>query len=110
MIINYFLLFAGGWTNPLIADWFTDYANVVFSLYADRVKIWLTLNEPFGICDFGYMELAAPYFDDMKVGGYICTKNTLLAHAKAYRLYDQVYRPKYQGKWFFLLLKYQLMF
>ncbi|CAB3254578.1 unnamed protein product [Arctia plantaginis] len=88
----------GGWANPLVVDWFTDYANVVFSLYADRVKIWLTLNEPFGICDFGYMELAAPYFDDIKVGGYMCTKNTLIAHAKAYRLYDEVYRPKYHGK------------
>ncbi|XP_075985582.1 lactase/phlorizin hydrolase-like [Anticarsia gemmatalis] len=88
----------GGWANPLISDWFADYADVVFSLYANRVKIWLTLNEPIGICESGYEEMAAPYIDDPAVGRYLCNKNTLIAHAKAYRVYDEVYRPMFNGK------------
>ncbi|KAJ8710543.1 hypothetical protein PYW08_009058 [Mythimna loreyi] len=88
----------GGWANPLIADWFADYAEVVFSLYADRVKYWLTINEAYIQCDGGYHMEAAPFFEDMKLGRYLCNKNVLIAHAKAYRIYDEQYRYKYHGK------------
>lgn len=88
----------GGWANPLVVDWFVDYAAVVFSLYADRVKLWLTLNEPVGICEFGYHNLGAPFLMDPDVGRYLCNKHTLLAHAKAYRLYEELYKAKYHGK------------
>lgn len=49
----------GGWTNPLIVDWFADYASVVYSLFADRVKIWLTVNEPLIICDVSYIGMVS---------------------------------------------------
>ncbi|KAJ8710358.1 hypothetical protein PYW07_009724 [Mythimna separata] len=88
----------GGWANPLIADWFADYARVVFTLYGDRVKTWLTLNEPFGICDVGYNLQQAPYLNDTEVGRYLCNKNTMLAHAKAWRLYQEEFKPRYHGK------------
>ena len=29
----------GGWTNSLIADWFEDYADVLYKYYGDRVSI-----------------------------------------------------------------------
>ncbi|XP_013165426.1 PREDICTED: myrosinase 1-like [Papilio xuthus] len=89
----------GGWTNPLIADWFMDYAKVAFSLFGDRVKTWVTINEPIIICDVGYNRGAfAPGVKDPDFGNYICHKNILLAHAKAWRLYDDEYRMKYHGK------------
>ncbi|XP_022818654.1 myrosinase 1-like [Spodoptera litura] len=88
----------GGWANPLITDWFADYANVVFSLYGDRVKYWVTINEPMGLCDGGYGQFSAPYFNDTYVGQNLCNKNTMIAHAKAYRIYDELYRDKYHGK------------
>ncbi|CAH0597137.1 unnamed protein product [Chrysodeixis includens] len=89
----------GGWTNPLIADWFSDYARVVFTLFGDRVKMWLTLNEPIVICDLSYNSARlAPGVYSPHVGSYICNKNVLLAHAKAWRIYDEEFKPKYHGK------------
>ncbi|CAD0205295.1 unnamed protein product [Chrysodeixis includens] len=88
----------GGWANPLIADWYVDYAEVVFSLFGDRVTYWVTINEPFILCEATYTEFLVPYYDDPDVGRYLCNKNVLIAHAKAYRLYDERFRSKFNGK------------
>lgn len=29
----------GGWTNPAIIDYITDYAKIVFEQFGDRVKV-----------------------------------------------------------------------
>ncbi|CAH2097431.1 unnamed protein product [Euphydryas editha] len=89
----------GGWTNPLVSDWFANYARVAFSLFGDRVKFWITLNEPITFCDIAYNSGSqAPGYIIPGVGNYICNKNAMLAHAKAYRIYDKEFRSKYNGK------------
>ncbi|XP_048000843.1 myrosinase 1-like [Leguminivora glycinivorella] len=88
----------GGWANPMISDWFADYARVAYNLYGDRVKTWVTINEPTVICDIGYNNLIAPGLESEGRGSYLCTKHVLLAHAKAYRLYERDFKPKYQGQ------------
>ncbi|CAH2097426.1 unnamed protein product [Euphydryas editha] len=89
----------GGWTNPLVSDWFANYARVAFSLFGDRVKFWITLNEPITVCDIAYNTGSqAPGYISPGVGNYICNKNAMLAHAKAYRIYDKEFRSKYNGK------------
>lgn len=44
----------GGWLNRDIADWFADYTQIVAAKLADRVKYWMTLNEPavFGVIGY----------------------------------------------------------
>ncbi|MBV9051094.1 MAG: family 1 glycosylhydrolase [Hyphomicrobiales bacterium] len=37
----------GGWADPRSVDWFKRYAEVVFDAFGDRVKRFITVNEPF---------------------------------------------------------------
>jgi beta-glucosidase len=45
----------GGWLNRDVADWFADYANVMFEALGDRVQMWATINEPWVVSDGGYL-------------------------------------------------------
>jgi beta-glucosidase len=36
----------GGWTNPDSVKWFEDYTDLVTRRYGDRIKGWITFNEP----------------------------------------------------------------
>ncbi len=46
----------GGWLSPDSADWFADYARLMFDALDDRVHLWLTLNEPWVITVAGYLQ------------------------------------------------------
>ncbi|GJQ65935.1 hypothetical protein Trydic_g4034 [Trypoxylus dichotomus] len=88
----------GGWANENMADYFGKYADVLFEHLGDLVKTWITFNEPVHICHYGYAgDMIAPMLND-KDAGYRCGKTILLAHAKAYRLYDGRYREEQKGK------------
>jgi beta-glucosidase len=45
---------AGGWFNRDTAGWFADYVSVVADHLGDRVRMWVTLNEPFVHTVFGH--------------------------------------------------------
>ncbi|CAH2210948.1 jg20405, partial [Pararge aegeria aegeria] len=91
----------GGWTNPEIVTWFADYARVIYTLFGDRVKYFITINEPYQICNSGYgIDSLAPALNSKGIGEYMCAKNLLLAHAKAYRIYDEEFRSTQKGNIF----------
>ncbi|KAF5295070.1 hypothetical protein FQA39_LY13221 [Lamprigera yunnana] len=90
---------AGGWPNIETANYFKDYANVAFDLFGNRVKTWITFNEPIEICVEGYGGgNKAPRINSAGISDYLCGKTILLAHAKTYHLYNKYYRPKQRGK------------
>jgi beta-glucosidase len=77
----------GGWLNRDIADWFADYARVVYRKLDGRVKKWVTLNEPWVVTDGGYLfGVLAPghrnFFE-----APLATHNTLRAHAAGVQAY-----------------------
>ncbi|KAF2293652.1 hypothetical protein GH714_003880 [Hevea brasiliensis] len=43
-----------GFLSPHIVDDFKDYAELCFKEFGDRVKHWITLNEPWSYSDAGY--------------------------------------------------------
>ncbi|VVD01897.1 unnamed protein product [Leptidea sinapis] len=88
----------GGWTNPLVSQWFEDYAEVLFEKFSDRVKLWITMNNPTTVCFETYLGILAPGINSTGIGDYLCVKNVLVAHAKAYRLYESTYKKRYKGK------------
>lgn len=89
----------GGWKNISTSDRFEEYANVAYKAFGDRVKKWVTFNEPrestLGGYEIGYM---APGIKDTGTGAYNTTVTILLAHAKAFRIYDENYRSIQKGK------------
>lgn len=44
----------GGWENETIVQRFREYANVVFQRLGNKVKFWITLNEPYVIAYHGF--------------------------------------------------------
>ncbi|CAG4978979.1 unnamed protein product [Colias eurytheme] len=78
----------GGWLTEDIVDWFGDYARVLFQNFGDRVKLWLTINEPSVHCSFGYAYGShAPRIKSPGIKYYECGRHILLAHARAYHIY-----------------------
>ncbi len=45
----------GGWKNKDSSDWFLEYTKVIIDALSDRVKYWMTFNEPQCSLGCGYM-------------------------------------------------------
>ena len=80
----------GGWLNRDVAEWFADYAQVMYRALDDRVKIWTTLNEPWVVSDGGYLhgELAPGHRNRFEAP--IVSHNLLRAHAAAVEAYRSI--------------------
>lgn len=89
----------GGWTNTAISDYFADYATLCYSLFGEYVTYWATLNEPITQCYYGYGDgTHAPGIAESGTATYQCAHTQLLAHAKAYRSYNDSFRNTQNGK------------
>jgi beta-glucosidase len=77
----------GGWLNRDSADWFADYAEVMYRRLDGRVKKWVTLNEPWVVTDGGYLHGAlAPGHRNM-FEAPIASHNLMRAHGRAVQAY-----------------------
>jgi beta-glucosidase len=77
----------GGWLNPDVADWFADYAQVMFRALGDRVPLWATINEPWVVTDGGYLRGALAPGHRSLYEAPIASHNLLRAHGTAVRAY-----------------------
>ncbi|XP_057499190.1 beta-glucosidase 12-like [Actinidia eriantha] len=100
----------GGFLSPRIVDDFLDFAGLCYKEFGDRVKHWITLNEPWSYSYGGYdMGITAPgrcspWLSNSCLGGnsatepYIVTHNLLLSHAVAVKLYKEKYQVTEKGQ------------
>jgi beta-glucosidase len=77
----------GGWLNRDVADWFAEYAAVVFGALDDRVELWATLNEPWVVTDGGYLHGALAPGHRNLFEAPIASHNLLRAHGRAVQAY-----------------------
>jgi len=97
----------GGWTNASISDFYTLYAQTVFAAFGDRVKFWLTFNEPLSFCWLGYgagihapgrcTERSICPYGDSATEPYLCAHNVLISHAETVQIYREQFQPTQKG-------------
>lgn len=93
------------WLSPEVQEDFRYYANTCFKFFGDRVKYWVTFNEPNVVVIRGYRSgiyppsrCSFPFGNctsgDSEVEPFIAAHNIILSHAAAVN----IYRTKYQKK------------
>jgi len=81
-----------GWLNPAMADIFRDYAAICFEHFGDRVKHWITFNEPWVVSILGHGQGVLAPGRVSTTEPYLVAHQLLRAHGKAV----DVYRRKFQ--------------
>jgi beta-glucosidase len=80
----------GGWASIDSADWFAEYAALMYRTLDDRILLWATLNEPWVVVNEGYVEgRHAPGRRDLAEAAAV-SKNLLKAHAAAVVAYRSI--------------------
>ncbi|KAK3030132.1 hypothetical protein RJ639_038881 [Escallonia herrerae] len=100
----------GGFLSVQIVDDFRDFVDICFTEFGDRVKHWITINEPH---TYSYVGYAVGWFapgrcsawqqqnctgGDSSIEPYLVGHNLLLAHAAAAKLYKEKYQASQKGK------------
>ena len=85
----------GGWLNRESSDWFAEYAKVVVDALSDRVKYWMTINEPQVFIGCGYaIGKFAPFEVHQAKDLTRMTHNVLLSHGKAVQVIRKYAKQK----------------
>ncbi|PON38487.1 Glycoside hydrolase, partial [Parasponia andersonii] len=98
----------GGFLGPQIVNDYRDYVDFCFKEFGDRVKHWITFNEPNIFANCGYDNgIMAPgrcssFAGNCTTGNsgtepYIVVHHTILAHANAVKLYRDKYQVSQKG-------------
>jgi len=81
----------GGWANPKIVRYFSDYAEIVARELGDRVKLWAIFNEPRCVAWLGHLKgIHAPGIKDPEVAIKV-SHNLMLTQGKAVQTLRDIY-------------------
>ncbi|XP_035520765.1 lactase-like b [Morone saxatilis] len=88
----------GGWQNISMVNHFNEYANLCFERFGNRVKYWITFNNPWSVAVEGYETGEhAPGLKLRGTGAYRAAHHIIKAHAKVWHSYDTQWRGKQKG-------------
>ncbi|PHT43775.1 hypothetical protein CQW23_17800, partial [Capsicum baccatum] len=96
------------WLSPFMQEEFVYFAEVCFKSFGDRVKYWATINEPNLYMEMAYLKgvfppsHCSPPFGKCSSGNsdtepLLAVHNSILAHAKAVKLYHHQFQAKQGG-------------
>ncbi len=88
-----------GWLGgENMIDLYTIYSKALFENFGDRVKYWITFNEPFCSCMLGYNNIFAPGINDPTSKKTLQAAHCiLLSHSTVYNLYKKYFKDQ-KGK------------
>ncbi|KAK1311977.1 Beta-glucosidase 11 [Acorus calamus] len=98
----------GGFRSKRILNDYSEFAEFCFRRYGDRVKKWVTINEPSIFATHGYQNginapgRCSPRYGNCTGGDssrepYVVAHNLLLAHSRAVQIYRSKYLEKQKG-------------
>ncbi|XP_042447316.1 beta-glucosidase 1-like [Zingiber officinale] len=94
-----------GLLSKQIVEDFANYADFCFKVFGDRVKYWMTFNEPRVVAALGYDDgtFAPGRCSKCSAGNsatepYIVAHNLILSHAAAVRRYREKYQAQQKGR------------
>ncbi|XP_071730161.1 probable inactive beta-glucosidase 14 [Rutidosis leptorrhynchoides] len=98
----------GGWLYPEMQEQFLHLAEVCFKSFGDKVKHWITFNEPKLFADSAYGDGTIPpgrcsepfgncHDGNSDVEPIIAMHHILLAHGRVAKLYHENFQPKQGG-------------
>ncbi|KAH9603521.1 hypothetical protein KSS87_004737 [Heliosperma pusillum] len=97
-----------GWLSEEVQKDFEYYSDVCFKYFGERVKYWVTFNEPNVVVPYGYRNGLYPpgrcsgsfgkcLEGDSEKEPFIAAHNIILAHAASVNLYRTKYQEKQRG-------------
>eukprot|EP00929_Paragymnodinium_shiwhaense_P027966 TRINITY_DN1629_c0_g1_i2.p1 TRINITY_DN1629_c0_g1~~TRINITY_DN1629_c0_g1_i2.p1 ORF type:complete len:528 (-),score=123.95 TRINITY_DN1629_c0_g1_i2:527-2110(-) len=90
----------GGWLGRKVVEDFEEYSASLFKLFGDRVKNWITLNEPWCSSALGYSsgEHAPGRKENPGTEAYLAAHHMVLAHAQTVQRYRKEFQKEQQGQ------------
>lgn len=86
-----------GWLGEQTPEFFRDYADVCFEHFGDRVKHWITINEPWVAAMLGYGQGTFAPGRVSRSEPYQAAHQLLRAHGFAAERYREKYQPHQHG-------------
>lgn len=86
----------GGFANSIIVNFFEAFAKLLFERFGDRVKYWITINEPAMFCPVNDESIGGTSFHGIL--DYLCGHNILKMHAVTYHLYKKQFYDRFKGQ------------
>ncbi|WP_221029948.1 GH1 family beta-glucosidase [Actomonas aquatica] len=87
-----------GWRNPELPDHFAAYARLCFERFGDRVKHWITLNEPWVVSIMGHANGVMAPGRVSNREPYAVAHQLLRAHGKAVDVYRREFQAEQGGQ------------
>ncbi|CAN1186931.1 Beta-glucosidase 42 [Linum perenne] len=89
-----------GWLSKDIVKCFATYADTCFASFGDRVKNWITINEPLQTAINGHDSgiFAPGRSEQSDAEPYLASHHQILAHSAAVSVYRSKYKEKQKGQ------------